>query len=151
MKALQPTKDQHMNRTAIVGPASAFRAPSDGVAKRLRSRRSNDPTAGLSLITARGRRVADLTRAYLAAVGDPRDLGRQAEVIAAAEMQVLAEEARAAALRKPEKADLDAIVRIQGAADRALRRLGIKPSTGSHVPTLADYLSSKGRPTESTT
>jgi len=138
-------------RSLSVKPSTALRSAFDELPKRLRARRTNDPCAGLGRNTATGRRIADLVRSYLRALGNPTDIGRQAEVIAAAEMQVLAEEARAAALREPEKADLDAIVRIQGAADRALRRLGIKPSTGSHVPTLADYLSSKGRPTESTT
>jgi len=84
-----------------------------------------------------------LVRAYLKALGDPEDAGRQAEVIAAAEMQVLAEEARSAALREPAKANLlNSAVRVQRAADQALRRLGIKASAGPKTPTLAEYLAS---------
>jgi hypothetical protein len=127
-----------MNRTASVGHASASRPPSDGVPSRLRARRTNDPTAGLS------RRAADLVRSYLVALGNPQETGRQAEIIAAAEMQVLAEEARAAALREPSKANLlNSAVRVQRAADQALRRLGIKASSGPKEPTLAEYLAAK--------
>ena len=54
------------------------------------------------------------------------DVARQSAIVTAAELQVIAEEARAAALANPRAVDLDAIVRIQGAADRALRRLGVQ-------------------------
>jgi hypothetical protein len=91
--------------------------------------------------TARGRRIADLVRAYLSALGNPLDIERQAAAIAAAELQVLAEEARAAALKEGASADLDRVVRMQGAADRALRRLGIRPAAaGPAPPTLHDHL-----------
>ncbi len=95
--------------------------------------------SGLNMNTARGWRVADLASSYLNALGNPQDIGRQAAVIAAAELQTLAEEARTAALREPQAADLDAIVRTQGAADRALRRLGIKASAPK-TPTLRETL-----------
>jgi hypothetical protein len=89
--------------------------------------------------TARGRRIADLVRAYLAALGDPADIERQSAVIAAAELAVLAEEARTAALKQGAAADLDQVVRVQGAADRALRRLGIRPGAEPKVPSLAEW------------
>jgi hypothetical protein len=89
--------------------------------------------------TARGRRIADLVRAYLKALGNPTDIERQAAVIAAGELQVLAEEARAAAL-KSGSPDLDQVVRVQGAADRAVRRLGIKSGTSATQPTICEVL-----------
>ena len=99
-----------------------------------------------SLHTARGRRVADLAGAYAAALGSPDDVGRQAQIVGAAELQVIAEEARAAALANPRTADLDAIVRIQGAADRAVRCLGIRPGhVVDKTPDLASYLASRKR------
>ncbi len=136
-------------RSLSVKPSTALRSAFDELPKRLRARWTNDALAGVDRTTARGRRIADLIRCYLSALPNAAgDVGRQAEIIAAAELQVIAEETRAAALREPEKADLNEIVRMQGAADRALRRLGIKPSVGSHVPTLAEYLAGKGRPAE---
>jgi hypothetical protein len=72
--------DLKSTRSGTVNGPSASRRPSDGVAKRLRARRTNDPTTGLSL------RTADLVRVYLQALGNPEDPGRQAEVIAAAEL-----------------------------------------------------------------
>ena len=115
--------------------------------KRQRARRTNDPFAGLDMNTARGRRTADLVRAYLAASGNPDGIERQAAAIAAAELQVLAEEVRATALKEGASADLDRVVRMQGAADRALRRLGIKATSAAtlkkaRTPRLSGSLSS---------
>ncbi len=104
-----------------------------------RARRTNDPFAGIDRNTARGRRVADLVRSYLRALGNPADIGRQAQIIAAAELAVLAEEHRAAALREPAAADYEQLVRVQSVADRALRRLGIKPMAPK-PPTIHDQL-----------
>jgi hypothetical protein len=64
---------------------------------------------------------------------------KQRAAIAAAELQVLAEEARAAAL-KSGAPDLDQVVRVQGAADRAVRRLGIKPGPPPPQPTIREVL-----------
>jgi hypothetical protein len=128
------------NRTASVASPSPQRLAGDALSKRQRARRTNDPFAGLDMNTARGRRTADLVRAYLVALGNPEDIERQAAAIAAAELQVLAEEARAAALKDGASADLDGVVRVQGAADRALRRLGIKAAAAPAPPSLRDHL-----------
>jgi len=48
----------------------------------------------------------------LRALGNPTEIERQAAVIAAAELQVLAEEARAAALKQG-GGDLDQVIRVQ--------------------------------------
>jgi hypothetical protein len=126
------------NRTAPDVQPSLERLATEQPAK-LRARRTNDLFAGIKLTTARGRRIADLARAYIAALGNPAEIERQAAVIAAAELQVLAEEARTTALKHGVAPDLDQVVRIQGAADRALRRLGVRPGAEPKVPTLAEW------------
>ncbi len=127
------------NRSAAVNAPSPGQPPGVGLPSRQRARRTNDPLSGIDLNTARGRRIADLVRAYLAALGNPTEIERQAAVIAAAELQVLAEEARASALKEAGHADLDQVIRLQGAADRAVRRLKL---SARRIPerTLAEYL-----------
>jgi hypothetical protein len=43
-------------------------------------------------------------------------------------------------LREPAIADLEQLVRLQGLADRALRRLGIKAETARQQPSLQEHL-----------
>ena len=130
------------DRMANADVSRGRRAATADVPSSQRARRTNDPLAGVNLNTAIGRRVADLVRGYLDALGNPQDVGRQAEIIAAAELQVLAEEARTTALRDPLAADLDNLVRVQSVADRALRRLGIKPGAPPKPPSLKEYIAS---------
>ena len=133
-----------MNSPVIADTSKRLRGFAAPVTTQQRSKRTNRPFAAHDLKTACGRRIADLARAYAAALGNPADIGRQAEIVAAAELQVLAEEARAVALANPAAADLDAIVRSSGRGGSALRRLRIKPAA---VPDgrldLASYLASK--------
>jgi hypothetical protein len=130
--------------THALRPVTADRpAPMRSTVTRLpraqRARRTNDPLAGANLNTATGRRVADLTRSFLAALGDPDDIALQAQAVAAAEMVVIAEAARAAAL-KSGHANLGELVRLQGAADRAVRKLGLDRKREPTGPTLSEYL-----------
>ena len=136
------------NRSATVNAPSLARPLNAELPSRQRARRTNDPLAAISTNTARGRRVADLVRAYLRALGNPTNIEQQAAVIAAAELQVLAEEARATALKDAGRADLDQVIRVQGAADRAVRRLGIKPGNVGPAPIdMDEYLArTAGRP-----
>jgi hypothetical protein len=113
---------------------------------RRRSRRTNHPLAHLNKNGSDGRRVADLTRAYLKALGNPTDVERQAACVQAAELAVIAENARTSALKTGALPDLDACVRVQGAADRALARLGLGQAPASKpakVPDLQEYLSGR--------
>jgi len=116
------------NRPVAVATSSTSRLRNVDLPSRQRARRTNDPLASIDMNTARGRRVADLVRAYLRSLGNPAGIEQQAAIIAAAELQVLAEEVRTTALRDAGHADLDQVIRLQGAADRAVRRLGIKPA-----------------------
>jgi hypothetical protein len=107
-----------------------------------RAKTTNDPASRANLNTANGRRVADLYRSYLRAMGDPTDAVAQANVLAAAELTVAAETARVQLLAG--KADVDQLVKLENLAARAIRRLGIKPGAAA-APTqsLAAYLASK--------
>ena len=131
------------NRPAAAATSSTSRPHLADLPAAQRARRTNDPFANIETNTARGRRDADLVRAYLKALGNPASIEHQAAIIAAAELQVLAEEARTTALRDSGRADLDQVIRLQGAADRAIRRLGLADQKRRPVvvgPSLVEYL-----------
>jgi hypothetical protein len=130
----------HALRTIAADRSAPMRSTVAGLPPAQRAKRTNDPFAGIRTNTARGRRIADLVGAYLAALGNPTEIARQAEVIAAAELQVLAEEARALALQQVGHADLDQIIRLQGAADRAVRKLGLNHRREPEGPSLGNIL-----------
>lgn len=115
-------------------------APRVGLAKKQKSRRTNDPLAAANGNTAHGRRVRDLAHSYLAALGSPEDVGIQAAAVAAAELVALVEQKRAEALAQPGMADLDALVRLENLADRKVRKLGIKPSAPQASRSVRDQL-----------
>lgn len=128
---------KHPNPAPSDTPPTRGRGLSLPSPSRQRAKKTNSPLAAHELKTARGRRVADLAGAFAEALGNPSDITRQAAIVAAAELAVLAEEARALALANPGSVDLDQIVRVQGAADRAVRRLGIKPgAVADKTPTI---------------
>lgn len=131
------------NRATIVNETTAPRSAVNLRPSRQRAKRTNNPLHGLDRTSALGRRVADLTKAFLAAFGNPIDIQRQAQIIAAAELVALAEEARAVALRDPAKADFGAIGRLQGASDRAVRRLELKPYQAAERPSLRERLAAE--------
>ena len=82
--------------------------------------------------------MRDLYRAYSAALGDPGDPGVQAQVVAAAELVVAAEAARAALLAG--RGDLDQVIRLENLSARGLRRLGLhgKRKREPAMPVLAE-------------
>lgn len=105
----------------------------------LRAAVTNDVFAGLSRNSAIGRRVADLLRGFLRAMGDPTDIVQQANALRAAELTVAAESARAKLLAG--EGDIDAVARLEGVAARAVRALHLKtPAARNAEPTLADIL-----------
>jgi hypothetical protein len=104
-----------------------------------RSRMTNRPLAGRANGNTReGRRLRDLFQSYIAALSNPSDPATQAAVLAAAELTVAAEAARARLLAGD--GDIDSVVRIENLAARALRRLNIKPASKPPVPSLREYL-----------
>jgi hypothetical protein len=131
-------KDRIMleNRTAAVNGSSQGRA---AVAERpltSRSATTNKPLRRANGNTAAGRRIRDLYRAFIAGVSNPDDACR-AQVLAAAELQVLAENARAELLAG--QGDIEQIVRLENLANRAVKRLGIK-RTEAPAPTIRERL-----------
>jgi hypothetical protein len=92
--------------------------------------------------TVMARRVRALTEALTAELGGAPDALTVAAVRNAAELTALAEAARRAALRgKP--ADMVALVRLEGAASRAVRALQLRAAPARRQParqTLAEYL-----------
>lgn len=126
-------------------PAAVKRPPaaSSHVAERdarLCSATTNDPLAARTdRNTARGRRIADLFRGYMAALGDPSDAITQANVLTAAELKVAAEDARRRLLNG-EGVEVDGLVRLENLAHRAERKLGLRLQPRDTTPTLHDYL-----------
>jgi len=110
-----------------------------------RSRITNQPTklAGVDNRSSHGRRRRDLIRSYISALGGPDKVSPATmnDITRAADLVAIAEKARADALRG-DPVDLSALTRLEGAADRAVRRLAIKPNTETG-PTLAEYLAAK--------
>jgi hypothetical protein len=106
-----------------------------------RSATTNNPLrARAKQSTAEGRRLADLYRAILRALGgNPTGL-QQSNALAAAELALACENERAKLLRGD--GDANAVVRLENARDRALRKLGLAdpPDPEESKPTLKDYL-----------
>jgi hypothetical protein len=117
--------------------ASAPRSPTN------RSRSTNDlrRLAGIRAYSPIGRRYRDLVDAFVAALGGDETKLNEAQRVSirrAAELSTLTEEQRAKALRG-EVIDPLALVRLEGAADRAVRALNLKPSA-PRVPSIAEAL-----------
>lgn len=114
-----------------------------------RARVSNDPryVAGVSGRTPEGRRRRDLAQFFVDALGGPSAVTpvQLTDIRRAAELTSLAEETRAKALREGTSAiDLASLVRLEGAASRAVRALGIKSTAGGpKPPTLQEYLAAR--------
>jgi hypothetical protein len=127
-------------------------ATSDATAVRpanVRSRTTNRPRKmALDGRTALGRRVADLAESYAAALGGWPALTdmQAANVRRAAELAALAEQARADALRTG-NSDPTALVKLDGAASRAVRALGLdRQRKHDGREALAAYLATKHPP-----
>jgi hypothetical protein len=116
-----------------------------------RSRTTNDPTSRANQDTARGRRLADLIRGFLAEMGNPRSPVAQADAIRAAELTVAAEDARAKLLAGD--GDANAVVRIENLAGRAVRKLGLgeRQNDTKPTPSVADYVRQKAAEKAKTT
>jgi hypothetical protein len=122
--------------------ANAHRPPN------VRSRYTNNPRFRIPGMDGRkpcGRRRRDLMEAFVTALGHAPSEVQMIDIRRAAELTALAEEARMTALKQGNAsiADLDALVRIEGAADRAVRRLGIKAGAPKPARTLADLVAER--------
>jgi hypothetical protein len=104
-----------------------------------RARTTNNPLRRVRGVTADGRRIRDLFLSFMGALGNPRNAVVQARVLAAVQLVVKAEIEGAKIIA--EDGDPNELVRLQNAADRAMRRLGLDraPPAAKRKQTLADY------------
>jgi hypothetical protein len=114
------------------------------VASKTRAALTNNPVrAGRHGQSAEGRRVRDLFGSYLSALGNPADAATQALILAASELVVGAEKARADLLAG--RGDVDQVVRLENLSARALRRLGLgKPAAKPRIPFAERLLADEG-------
>ena len=112
-------------------------------ARRQQARVTNNPLTRADGNSPQGRRIRDLYRAYMAALGNPADTIVQANALAAAELKTAAEDARAKLLAGID-IDPGMVARFEGIALRAERKLGIKAGTakpvGSPIPSTAELV-----------
>jgi hypothetical protein len=102
---------------------------------------TNNAVANANQATAPGRRVADLYRAYINAMGNPVCAIRQAEALAAAEHTQAAEAARVA-LRDGTGGTAE-VARCERLAARAVARLGIDQDHNTPARDLESYLAAR--------
>jgi hypothetical protein len=106
-----------------------------------RARTTNDPLSRNSRATARGRRIADVFRAYMQRMTD-RSSFAQTDALAAAELKVDAEDVRAR--RAAGTASIDEVVKAERLVRHAERKLGLdRPQQAAAKPkktTFADRL-----------
>jgi hypothetical protein len=106
-----------------------------------RAHRSADIFSHINKRVLSGKRTMALVQCYLDQLGHPTGVDIQARILAAAELQVLAEQARFAALENPPTADaIDQIVRLEAAAGRAQRKLGLDKPLKKSAGGLGDAL-----------
>ena len=93
--------------------------------------------------TRASRRSRELARAFEAEIGGVISATQRLAIERAAALVALAEDAQARRLAGDPSVTLDDVVRIDGAAQRAVRRLGIeqrKRSAGPAIPSLAELI-----------
>lgn len=114
-----------------------------------RAKISNDPRylAGHTGRSPAGRRRRDLVNFYVDALGGADNVTpvQVTDIRRAAELTALAEETRAKALCEGTGAvDLAALVRLEGAASRAVRALGIKSGpSAQRTPTISEWMAAQ--------
>jgi hypothetical protein len=108
---------------------------------------TNDPRRVRSIDgrSEAGRRRRDLIDIFVEALGGPDTVtdARMVDVVRAAELIAVTEATRAALLKGNQSIDLLALSRIEGTADRAVRRLGIKLPSGPKASTLQEHLAKR--------
>jgi hypothetical protein len=113
-----------------------------------RSQITNRPLRlrGLDGRSGSGRRRRDLIEAFADALGGSQALSevQMIDVRRAAELVAVTEEVRAAALKQGGAAvDLHELIKLEGAADRAVRRLCLKAEGKPAAPSLAEHLAKR--------
>jgi hypothetical protein len=93
--------------------------------------------------TIAARRARELAAAFEAELGDTLSAGQRIAIERAAALVAIAEDAKARRLAGDRGVTLDDIVRVDGAAARAVKALGIKPGAGPKPPILAEHLAQR--------
>jgi hypothetical protein len=96
--------------------------------------------AGRRGSTVAARRAAELAKGFEAELGGSLTASQRLAIERAAALVALAEDAKARRLAGDERISLDDVVRVDGAAARAVKALGIKAAGAPKPPTLADHL-----------
>jgi hypothetical protein len=110
-----------------------------------RNKRTPKPRQPFDKRTGAGRRAHALTNHFRQRLGSIADDPVTATAIErAAQLQALAEEARARALRSDPKVTLDDVVRLNRLAEHAVRALHLDRHNMKQQPSLADYLAARG-------
>jgi hypothetical protein len=111
-----------------------------------RSRISNNPRRleGIDGRSTHGRRRRDVIDGFVAALGGPDRVTdpMMSDIVRASDLTLIAERARADALRGGTEVSVSDLIRLEGARDRAVRRLNL-PSDGkgrAGPDALAEYL-----------
>lgn len=120
---------------------SSASAELEGSLSKARSKITNRPEMRHGR-TAEARRVRDLFVGYSSALGNPVDVPTMALILSAAEDVTIAEAARADHIAG--KVDINAVVRAEGTAARALRRIGMNKVATPAPLSLADQLAALG-------
>jgi hypothetical protein len=126
--------------SAVVGEIEA------GCALAGRRKRAPSPKPHLRTLESLDGRTVGVRRAHELAAGFEAELGgnvtasQRAAIERAATLIAVAEDARARRLAGDQAVTLDDVVRVDGAAARAVKALGIKPGAAPKPPTLVEYL-----------
>jgi hypothetical protein len=135
--ALYPPTPRIIPKPSLASPPTCRLPGLSMLASKGKSRLTNRPTrlAGVDGRSSQSRRRRDLIATYVAALGGADKVSPTAmnDIVRAADLVAIAEKSRADALRG-ENVDLSALIRLEGAADRAVRRLGIKPGVAVVKP-----------------
>lgn len=112
-----------------------------------KSRITNQPKklAGVDNRSTHGRRRRDLITDYITEKGgqDSISPATMNDITRAADLVALSEKLRGDALRG-QAVDLSELIKVENAADRAVRRLAIKPGTAQKPLTMRERLMSAG-------
>jgi hypothetical protein len=96
--------------------------------------------------TVAARRARELAQAFQAELGGTVSATQLFAIDRASALMALAEDAKARRLAGNGDVSLEDLVRIDNAAARAVKALGIKPAAATRPPSIRDYL--RGRGTE---
>jgi hypothetical protein len=94
--------------------------------------------------TCASRRARELVEAFRAELGGAVSVTQRLAIERASALMALAEDTKARRLAGADDVSLEDLVRIDNAAARAVKALGIGKAAGAKPPSLADYIAARG-------